>query len=55
MVFVVALTGCGAATLVTSDEKKAYVVEGNIFSSDVYHCTADANGNPRCIQVEEVE
>lgn len=48
-------TGCGASTLVSSSENKAYVVSGNIFGSDVYHCTADDEGNPTCLRVMEVD
>lgn len=47
-------SGCGGATLVTSNEKQAYVIDGNIFSTNVYHCKSDGQ-RAVCTEVTEVE
>lgn len=46
-------TGCLARTAVVSTEKKAYIVKGNLFGSNMFHCTAEPK--PVCKQVEESE
>lgn len=46
-------TGCLARTAVVSQEKKAYIVKGNLFGSNMFHCTAEPK--PVCKQVEESE
>lgn len=46
-------TGCLAKTAIVSTEKKAYVVKGSLFGSNMYHCTAEPK--PVCKQVEESE
>lgn len=46
-------TGCLARTAVVSVEKKAYIVKGNLFGSNMFHCTAEPK--PVCKQVEESE
>ncbi len=49
----VGATGCLARTAVVSTEKKAYIVKGNLFGSNMFHCKAEPK--PVCTQVEESE
>lgn len=46
-------TGCLARTAVVSGEHNAYVVKGNLFGSNMFHCTSEPK--PVCKQVEESE
>ena len=51
--FAIGSTGCLARTGVVSVEKKDYIVKGNLFGSNMFHCTAEPK--PVCKQVEESE
>jgi hypothetical protein len=48
-------SACVANTAVVSTEKRAYVVNGSWFGTDVYYCRAVIGGKPVCTEVTEVE
>jgi uncharacterized membrane protein YjgN (DUF898 family) len=52
-VIAIGSTGCLARAAIVSQEKKAYIVKGNLFGSNLFHCKAE--GKPVCKQVEESE
>lgn len=52
-VLAIGATGCLARTAVVSTEKKAFVVKGNLFGSNMFSCKAEPK--PVCTQVEESE
>ncbi|MEZ4300876.1 MAG: hypothetical protein R3B70_38435 [Polyangiaceae bacterium] len=52
-VVAVGSVGCLAKAAVVSTEKNAYVVKGNLFGSNMFHCKAEPK--PVCTQVEESE
>lgn len=46
------LTGCVASNAAVSTGKTAYVVKGNMFGTQMYHCDA-STGTPVCTAVVE--
>ncbi len=47
-------TGCVGMTATPAVQGKAWVVDGSIFGSSMYHCEANG-GEPVCWEVEQVE
>jgi hypothetical protein len=47
-------TACVARTVAVSVDKKAYVMKGSIFGTNVYACKAEG-AKPVCTQVAEAE
>ena len=48
--FAVSMSGCVAWTAAPSTGKKAFVVKGNIFKTDMYHCDA-TSGQPGLVDL----